>query len=183
MKAASSPGGFALNLLIWLAALLWSLPMLVALWIAIHPAAGQGHFSLLAPLTLARLIQAAAPGKHDNVLDIGGATGYSTGVLSRLAGTVISIEQDHPMVDRARNALQGVGVENVEGFVGPLAEATLARLTFDRAFLGADSVHAELGICEAELEQTRLKELMIERAGTVYILAHAAKLEIGRAHV
>ena len=30
MKAASSPGGFALNLLIWLAALLWSLPMQVA---------------------------------------------------------------------------------------------------------------------------------------------------------
>lgn len=63
-----------------------------------------------------------------------------------------------------------------QGFVGPLAEATLGRLTFDRAFLGADAVHAELGICEAELEQTRLKELMIERADTVYILAHATKL-------
>lgn len=63
MKAASSPGGFALNLLIWLAALLWSLPMLVALWIAIHPATGQAHFSLLAPLTLANFINAwhAAP--------------------------------------------------------------------------------------------------------------------------
>lgn len=63
-----------------------------------------------------------------------------------------------------------------QGFVGPLAEATLARLTFDRAFLGADSVHSELGICEAELEQTRLEELMIERATEVYILAHAEKL-------
>lgn len=63
-----------------------------------------------------------------------------------------------------------------QGFVGPLAEAALGRMTFDRAFLGADAVHAELGICEAELEQTRLKELMIERAGTVYVLAHAAKL-------
>lgn len=62
------------------------------------------------------------------------------------------------------------------GFVGPLAEANLARLTFDRAFLGADGVSAELGICEAELEQTRLKELMISRADTVYVLAHAEKL-------
>ena len=35
---------------------------------------------------------------------------------------------------------------------------------------------ADRGICEAELEQTRLKELMIERAGAVYVLAHAAKL-------
>ena len=63
-----------------------------------------------------------------------------------------------------------------QGFVGPLAEATLERLTFDRAFLGADAVNSELGICEAELEQTRLKELMMQRAETVYVLAHAEKL-------
>ncbi len=63
-----------------------------------------------------------------------------------------------------------------QGFVGPLAEANLARLSFDRAFLGADAVTADRGICEAELEQTRLKELMMERAGAVYLLAHAAKL-------
>lgn len=52
----------------------------------------------------------------------------------------------------------------------------MQRLTFDRAFLGADAVTADLGICEAELEQTRLKEIMIERAGEVYVLAHADKL-------
>ena len=63
-----------------------------------------------------------------------------------------------------------------QGFVGPLAEANLTRLSFDRAFLGADSVTADRGICEAELEQTRLKELMMERAGDIYVLAHAAKL-------
>jgi DeoR/GlpR family transcriptional regulator of sugar metabolism len=63
-----------------------------------------------------------------------------------------------------------------QGFVGPLAEASIERLTFDRAFLGADAVSPELGICEAELEQTRLKELMMQRAEAVYVLAHAEKL-------
>lgn len=63
-----------------------------------------------------------------------------------------------------------------QGFVGPLAEASLQRVSFDKAFLGADAVTADLGICEAELDQTRLKEMMIERAGEVYILAHSAKL-------
>lgn len=82
---------------------------------------GDGRF-LMEPLTLARLIQAAAPGKDDTVLDVGGATGYSTAVLSRLAGSVVAIEQDDKIVDRARNALQGVGVENVEVHVAPLAE-------------------------------------------------------------
>lgn len=63
-----------------------------------------------------------------------------------------------------------------QGFVGPLAEASLQRLSFDRAFLGADAVTADFGICEAELVQTRLKEMMIERARTVYVLAHSDKL-------
>ena len=63
-----------------------------------------------------------------------------------------------------------------QGFVGPLTESALARVSFDRAFLGADAVTADRGICEAELEQTRLKELMMERGGAVYVLAHAAKL-------
>ena len=63
-----------------------------------------------------------------------------------------------------------------QGFVGPLAEATLERLTVDRAFLGADAVSAQFGICEAAFEQTRLKELMMARADRVYVLAHAEKL-------
>jgi DeoR/GlpR family transcriptional regulator of sugar metabolism len=62
-----------------------------------------------------------------------------------------------------------------QGFVGPLAEAALERVTFDRAFLGADGVTAE-GLCEADLSQTRLKELMARRAADVYVLAHGAKL-------
>jgi DeoR/GlpR family transcriptional regulator of sugar metabolism len=60
--------------------------------------------------------------------------------------------------------------------VGPLTEASLERMTFDRVFLGADGVSAADGICEADLEQTRLKELMARRADSVYVLAHAAKL-------
>ncbi len=63
-----------------------------------------------------------------------------------------------------------------QGFVGPLTESALARVSFDRVFLGADAVTADRGICEAELEQTRLKELMMERGAAVYVLAHAAKL-------
>lgn len=63
-----------------------------------------------------------------------------------------------------------------QGFVGPLTESALARVSFDRAFLGADAVTADRGICEAELEQTRLKELMMERGAAVYVLAHAVKL-------
>lgn len=63
-----------------------------------------------------------------------------------------------------------------EGFIGPLAEAAVEKLTFDACFLGADGVVAELGLCEATLDQTRLKELMIRRSSKVYLLMHADKL-------
>ncbi|MGC7100176.1 DeoR/GlpR family DNA-binding transcription regulator [Amycolatopsis lurida] len=62
------------------------------------------------------------------------------------------------------------------GFIGPLAETALERRTFDRVFLGADGVTAEDGICEADIRQTRLKELMARRGDHVYLLVHAAKL-------
>ncbi|MES4905538.1 MULTISPECIES: DeoR/GlpR family DNA-binding transcription regulator [unclassified Streptomyces] len=80
--------------------------------------------------------------------------------------------------------VEGVRVECLGGtlrplsqsFVGPLAEAALERMTFDRVFLGADGVTAGDGLCEADLRQTRLKELMARRADAVYVLAHAAKI-------
>lgn len=63
-----------------------------------------------------------------------------------------------------------------QAFIGPLAEAAVSRMTFDRAFIGTDAVDPELGICEADLQQTRLKELMMGRAKEVYVLAHGQKL-------
>jgi DeoR/GlpR family transcriptional regulator of sugar metabolism len=63
-----------------------------------------------------------------------------------------------------------------QSFVGPITEAALERMSFDRAFMGADGVRADRGICEKDLQQTRLKELMMSRADRVYVLAHGAKL-------
>ncbi|GAA0527544.1 DeoR/GlpR family DNA-binding transcription regulator [Saccharopolyspora thermophila] len=86
---------------------------------------------------------------------------------------------------QALSGAEGVRVEFLGGalrpvshsFVGPLAEVALQRRTFDRAFLGTDGIDADGGICEADQRQTRLKELAADRANTVYVLAHAAKLD------
>ena len=63
-----------------------------------------------------------------------------------------------------------------DAFVGPLTEAALERMTFDIAFLGADGVTSDGEVCEAEPEQTRLKELMARRSRKIYLLVHAEKL-------
>jgi DeoR/GlpR family transcriptional regulator of sugar metabolism len=63
-----------------------------------------------------------------------------------------------------------------QGLMGPLTEACLGRISADRVFLGADGLDAKLGICEAELAQTWLKEQMIARSRVVYVLADSSKV-------
>ena len=59
---------------------------------------------------------------------------------------------------------------------GPIAQLGLTRLTFDKAFLGADGVVAGRGLCEATVEQAYLKECIIRQAATVFVLVTADKL-------
>ncbi|WP_335987754.1 DeoR/GlpR family DNA-binding transcription regulator [Glycomyces sp. MUSA5-2] len=66
--------------------------------------------------------------------------------------------------------------EMSDSMVGPIAEAALERMTFDKVFLGADGVDAVRGICEADREQARLKELMVRSSEEVVVLADATKL-------
>ncbi|HEV7834391.1 MAG TPA: DeoR/GlpR family DNA-binding transcription regulator, partial [Caballeronia sp.] len=51
--------------------------------------------------------------------------------------------------------------------LGPLAELVLSRLSVDLAFLGADGVAADFGLCEASAEQAYLKDCIIRRAASV----------------
>jgi DeoR/GlpR family transcriptional regulator of sugar metabolism len=60
--------------------------------------------------------------------------------------------------------------------LGPLAELSLSRLSVDKAFLGADGVVAEFGLCEASAQQAYLKDCIIRRAAQVLVLADADKL-------
>jgi DeoR/GlpR family transcriptional regulator of sugar metabolism len=119
------------------------------------------------------------------LLDAGSTTGALADAMSRTpslteltvvtAGiSAMSTLAERPGIDVI--ALGGRLRPLSQAFVGPLAEAAVQRLSFDRAFMGADAVHAERGICEADLEQTRLKELMMSRAEHTYVLAHADKI-------
>ena len=90
---------------------------------------GGGRF-LIEPLVLARLIQAAAPAPGDTVLDVAAATGYSSAVLSRLAGSVVALEDDKALADQAAAALSKLAIDNVQVVVGPLGEGHLKRAPY-----------------------------------------------------
>jgi DeoR/GlpR family transcriptional regulator of sugar metabolism len=63
-----------------------------------------------------------------------------------------------------------------QGMVGPIAEHGLSYVTPDGAFLGAEGLDPERGICCPTLEQATLKTRMIEQAREVFVLADHSKL-------
>ena len=66
----------------------------------------------LEPMVLARLVQALGIQKAHNTLVIGGATGYGTAVLARLAASVISVETRSQLVEKAQETLVSIGIDN-----------------------------------------------------------------------
>lgn len=77
---------------------------------------------LMEPVTHARLIQAVTPAADDTVLDVGGATGYSAAILSRLVGRVVAIEADPSLLEQAKANWGKLGCDNVIGQPANFAE-------------------------------------------------------------
>jgi len=68
---------------------------------------------LMEPSPFAKLIQLARVNKNDVVLDIGCGTGYSSAILSHLAGSVIGLESDSALSAAATARLAELGYDNV----------------------------------------------------------------------
>lgn len=76
---------------------------------------------MLAPMPLARLIQLAAIGPGDVVLDIGCVTGYSSAVLARLAEAVVGLEYDAALAEAAGRNMMELETDNAAIVAGDLA--------------------------------------------------------------
>ena len=106
----------------------------------LHPASGVKR-SLLPPLVLARMIQAAAPRPDEKALVIGGA-GYSAAVLANLVGSVVAVESDagrmsHPTVDHYLPLLYVMGAADPRDAVRfPITGFDLCSLSMRALILG-----------------------------------------------
>jgi protein-L-isoaspartate(D-aspartate) O-methyltransferase len=90
---------------------------------------------LIEPMVLARLVQALQLSETDRALDIGGATGYSTALLARLARHVVMVEEDPTLISAARQNLSELGIGNVEFATGPLKAGAPGKGPFDAILL------------------------------------------------
>jgi protein-L-isoaspartate(D-aspartate) O-methyltransferase len=94
-----------------------------------QPSLGSQARRLLAPLTLARLLQAATVAAGERALDVAGGSGYSAAILARLGARVVALESDAGALDAAKAAL--TGTPGVEAMGGDLAAGAPAKGPFD----------------------------------------------------
>ena len=80
------------------------------------------------PMVLGRMLSEARLRGHERALVIGAATGYSAAVVARLAASVTAVEESPALIGFAERALDGTGVELVEG---PLVEGYQAGAPYD----------------------------------------------------
>jgi protein-L-isoaspartate(D-aspartate) O-methyltransferase len=102
-----------------------------------------GGRCLIKPMVLAKLIQAAELSGADHVLDVGCATGYTAAVLARIAGQVVTLEQDAGLAQAARASL--ASLPNVTMQSGTLTEGWAQGGPYDAVVVeGATEVMPEV---------------------------------------
>ena len=99
---------------------------------------------MLAPMVLARMIQALEIEPGMRVLDVAAGLGYSSAVLGRLGATVVALESNQTLASAARERLASIGAEGVTVVVGPLREGCAASAPYDAILInGAVEVTPE----------------------------------------
>ncbi|MBS8259659.1 protein-L-isoaspartate O-methyltransferase [Roseibium polysiphoniae] len=95
------------------------------------PVNAAGTRFLMKPHIFGKLIQLAEIRENDVVLVIGTGSGYSAAVLSRLAASVVAVEEDADLSASASEMLVDLGIENAAVVEGKLVEGCASEGPYD----------------------------------------------------
>ncbi|HRD75131.1 MAG TPA: protein-L-isoaspartate O-methyltransferase [Hyphomicrobiaceae bacterium] len=90
---------------------------------------------LLAPRTLGKLVQLLEIGDRDVVLVLGCSTGYSTAIIARVAQSVVAVEEEAALADKAQTLLADLGINNTAVVAGSLTSGKASEGPFDAIFI------------------------------------------------
>ena len=96
---------------------------------------GKAPRYLMQASPLAKLLQLAAIRKTDVVLEVGAGTGYTSALLSLLAGSVVALESDEALSAQASTNLSTLGYGNVSVVSGALEKGHAAGAPYDLIFI------------------------------------------------
>ncbi|NVK35147.1 MAG: protein-L-isoaspartate O-methyltransferase [Rhodobacteraceae bacterium] len=101
---------------------------------------------LIKPHIFGKLVQLAAIRSDNLVLVVGAGSGYSTAVISRLADSVVGIEEDPALVASSTEVLVELGIENAAVIEGQLTKGGASEGPYDVILIdgAVDEVPADL---------------------------------------
>ena len=91
------------------------------------------------PLVVALMTQAATPKPEDRALEVGTGSGYQAAVLSRLVRSLITLELEPSLAERASETLSRLGFTNVEVAVADGSLGWPAHAPYDVILVAAAS--------------------------------------------
>ncbi|HKH29193.1 MAG TPA: protein-L-isoaspartate(D-aspartate) O-methyltransferase [Sphingomicrobium sp.] len=93
------------------------------------------------PYIVALMIEAAAIGPGDKVLEVGAGSGYAAAVISRIAERIIAIERHGELVQIARQRMARLGYDNVRILQGDGTRGCPDEAPFDAILAAASGSH------------------------------------------
>ncbi|WP_172295980.1 protein-L-isoaspartate O-methyltransferase [Pseudoruegeria sp. HB172150] len=114
---------------------------------------------VLAPRTLAKMLDALDIRPEELVLDLGCGLGYSAAVIARLAQAVVAVEEDSAMAVEAQDLLSEADVDNVAVVEAELSEGAPKHGPYDVVFVEGAVENMPVSITDQLKEGGRIAAL------------------------
>ena len=111
---------------------------------------------MMEPSPLAKLVQLLEVTKDDVVLVVGAGEGYSSAILSLLAGSVVAVESNEELAESASANLLELGYDNAAVVTGPLEAGYASEAPYDVIFVNGAVEYVPEGLLEQLHEGGRL---------------------------
>jgi len=91
----------------------------------------EGGRSMMQPMIVARLLEVADIAASDVALCIGAGGGYTVAVIAKLAETVVAVESENALRQKAEKTLSELGIDNAAVIDGTLTEGHASDAPYD----------------------------------------------------
>jgi protein-L-isoaspartate(D-aspartate) O-methyltransferase len=118
---------------------------------------------LMEPMVTARLIQAAEAKPDDMALVVGAGTGYAAALLARLANTVVALESDPALAQRASAAFAELAIDNAVVFDGPLTAGCAKHAPYNVIYLDGSVEQVPAALTGQLADGGRMVGVLLER--------------------
>ena len=122
---------------------------------------GDGR-CIMEAMVIARLLQTAALKAEDVALSIGCGTGYAVAILAKIVDTVVAVESDKGLIQKASENLAAVGLNNIAVVEGKLDEGNSDQGPYDIIFFDGAVQNVPKKICDQLAENGRLAVILAE---------------------